>query len=307
MRVRACPLCDSRDADTLFEPEAAEFCATNWSYREDYRALLRLPPQATFPIVRCRKCELVYAKLLPDDAFLAKLYDEVIREDDCVKGSENRESYARRLRYVAELIELAPEGTHRALDYGSGLGVTSRILRSCGVETVAYDPSSLRRGYSGEFADIDEVNRGEPYGMVVFDNVLEHLPNPVRVVMDVGAMTIPHGVAYVSVPSYEREMLDRQIAAHRRREALDMTLNPWEHLNYFDLQHLDALMGIGGFERIESAGRVAPPNVGLRAEDSRVARLKNAVASLPRIGRYAVTGDVLASTEHAFYRRRSED
>lgn len=307
MRARACPLCGEDDAETLFEPEADAFCRTNWSYRPDFRALLGLPGQATFPIVRCRKCNFVFARLLPDDAFLAKLYDEVIREDDCVRGSENRESYARRLRYVAELIELAPDETLRALDYGSGLGVTSRILRACGIETIAFDPSSLRRGYSGEFADLEQVQQREPYGMVVFDNVLEHLPDPVRVVMDVGAMTVPHGVAYVSVPSYEREMLDRQIDAHRRGEPLDMTLNPWEHLNYFELQSLDALMGIGGFERIESASRVAAPNVGLRAEESRVARLKNAVASLPRIGRYAVTGDVLASTEHAFYRRRRDD
>lgn len=303
MRVRTCPSCGAGDAETLLEPETAEFCRTNWSYRPDFRELLQLPAGATFPIVRCRRCRFVYAKLLPDDAFLAKLYDEVIREGDCIDGSENRASYARRLRYVAEAVELAPEGTWRALDYGSGLGVTSRILRACGVDTVAFDPSALRRGYSGDAAGLDDVQARAPYGIVVFDNVLEHLPDPFEVVQGIAAMTVPRAVVFVSVPSYERAMVDRQIEAHRRGAALDMTLNPWEHLNYFDLAHLDDLMSRAGMRRIESAARPAPPNVGLRAEASRLARIKNAAASLPRIGRYAMTGDVLATVEHAFYRR----
>lgn len=302
MQPRACPLCDADEAETLAELEAAEFCRTNWTYDPRFRELLALPEPATFPLRRCTFCGFVYAGLLPDAAFLTKLYDEVIRGAECIEGSEHRASYARRLRYAAELIELAPAGP--ALDYGSGLGVTVRILRACGVEAVGYEPSATRRDYSGdEPATPEALAQRGPFAMFVLDNVLEHLPEPVETVERLAAMALPRAVAYVSVPPYEPAFLQRQLEAHRAGTPLDMTLNPWEHLNYFSLVHLDSLMEHGGFRRIPASERASTPNVGLRAERSPGARARNAAASALRLARYAAKGDVLATAEHAFYRR----
>ncbi len=84
-----------------------------------------------------------------------------------------------------------------------------------------------------------------------------------------------------------------------------MTLNPWEHLNYFTLEHLDSLMARGRFRRLAASVRVASPPVGLRAEGSIGARAGNALATTVRLARYVATGDVLATAEHAFYRREA--
>jgi len=306
MQPRACPLCCDPVGETLMELEAEEFCRTNWTYARDFRAMLALPARAVFPIHRCARCRFVYAALLPDAAFLAKVYDRVISEPDCLEGSENRNSYARRLRYAAELLELSPGG--RALDYGSGVGVTSRVLAACGVDSVAFDPSVLRRRYSETSGvnatdDIDEVRRQSPYAMFVLDNVLEHLPDPARVVEFLGSLAAAAAVAYVSVPAYEDDFLGRQVEAHRSGAPINMTLNPWEHLNYFTLGHLDALMMRGGFRRLSACDRTSSPPIGLRAEQSGRMRAQNGIASGLRLARYVVTGDVLATAEHAFYRR----
>jgi SAM-dependent methyltransferase len=306
MQPRSCPLCGEAAGQTLLELEADEFCRTNWTYAADYRAILGLPVRAVFPVRRCVRCGFVYAALRPDDTFLAALYDRVISEADCVSGSENKESYARRLRYVAELIELAPPG--RALDYGSGLGVTVRVLAACRIPAVGFDPSALRQRYSqaideGVTGDLEVVRRRAPYSMIVLDNVLEHLPEPVAVIEALGRLAEPGGIAYVSVPPYEGAFLGRQLDAHRRGAPLDMTLNPWEHLNYFTLVHLDALMSRGGFRRLAASERTAAPAIGLRAQQSRGARVRNALATGVRLALYAAMGDVLATAEHAFYRR----
>lgn len=292
-------MCGATDADPVLELEAAEFCRTNWTYSPDFRTLLGLEDRALFPVVRCRRCGFLFARLLPSDEFLHTLYDVVIREGDCIDGSENRSSYARRLRYVAELLDLAPAGM--ALDFGSGLGVTLRILCACNVEAVGVDPSALRREHNRDtVSSLDDAESRGPFAMVVLDNVLEHLPEPVAIVEKLATMCVPKAVAYVSVPSYEEPFVARQIEAHRRDEAIDMTLNPWEHLNYFSLAHLDRLMERGGFQRLTAS---TAPAIGLRPETEAVPRIKNSAASALRLARYAMTGKALASTEHAFYRR----
>lgn len=290
-------MCGAAGGDRVLELEAAEFCRTNWTYSPDFRGLLSLPERAVFPIVRCRQCGFVFAGLLPGDEFLHTLYDRVIREAECIDGSENRASYARRLRYVAELLDLAPAGP--ALDFGSGLGVTLRILRACNVDAVGVDASALRRDYSSDVvASLADAKPRGPFAAIVLDNVLEHLPDPAAVVNQIAGLSTANAVAYVSVPSYERPFLDRQIAAHRRGEPLDMTLNPWEHLNYFTLAHLDALMQRAAFRRVSLS-----PAIGLRSTTGAVPRIRNSAASGLRLMRYAMTGRGLASTEHAFYRR----
>lgn len=309
MRLRACPLCGSTDHETLLELEANDFCRTNWSYSPDFRAILGLPPRAMFPIARCRGCHMQFAALLPEDAFLTALYDRVIQRVECIAGSENRPSYARRLRYVAELIELAPPADPlRALDYGSGLGVTLRILGTCRIEATGYDPSAMRSEYVQD-RDLTVVGnphslRG-PFGIIVLDNVLEHLPDPAATMEMLREVSTPEAIAYVSVPPYEERFMQAQIERHGRGAAVDMTLNPWEHLNYFSLKHLDALLATGGFRRLRASERLHAPTIGLRAERTPFTRIRNVSASLLRLAGYALWGDAMASAEHVFYRRVS--
>src|SRR5688572_27343127 len=107
MTERACPLCGGLQARTVLELEAEDFCRVNPTYSRDFRSLLNLRSPAHFSIRQCIACEFVFAGQVPDQTFLETLYDRVIQRDQCVEGSENSPSYARRLRYVATLIDLA--------------------------------------------------------------------------------------------------------------------------------------------------------------------------------------------------------
>lgn len=307
-RVRNCPLCGSHDRELLLDLEAGQFCEVNSTYRVDFREVLGLPADARFPVDRCRSCGFVFARLLPSPAFLSKIYEQVIRQEATVDRVENVVDHGRRLRYLAELLPLATDQPLRILDYGCGLGVTVRLLRACGIEAYGYDVSPSRRAYassrSGVLYDWNAIAAASPYDAFIFDNVLEHFADPVSVVEQLGHLATPSCLAYVSVPDYGRVRLTSQIRAFRTGQPLDMTLNPWEHLNYFSLRHLETLMARANFKPIRASDRSGwSVNVGLRPNTAAARRIRNAAGSILRLARYVVSGRALESPEGAFFRR----
>jgi len=309
MPARPCPLCQSVENESVIDLEADEFCRTNGTYAASYRTMLGLTTPAIFSLVRCRYCAFTFSGTVPEPEFLTTLYDQVIRRESCIEGSENASGYARRLRYVAELLELAPSSqSFRALDFGSGLGVTTRILVACRVDSVGVDPSALRADYVTKagittFHSLASAAPHGPFSMLILDNVLEHLPSPRETITELSALMSKGAIAYVSVPSYEPERLTLEIAKRDAGHEIDMTLNPWEHLSYFSLLHLDQLMQFGGFLRLIARQRRHEPSVGLRAEAKPIPRIKNAAASSLRLAQWMITGSVSETTEHAFYRK----
>lgn len=310
-RVRACPLCGNERNSVAFDLEAADFCKVNWTYVTEFRSVLNLPAVARFPIDRCESCSFLFARYLPSQGFLSQVYEEVIRIMDCRAGSENPESRSHRLRYLAVLLETAAAQGRRpltALDFGAGIGVTLRLLDACGLEAWGVDPSQSRAAHAATagirvVSSIEEVGAEKSFDLLICDNVLEHLPDPVGALKALGGMVVEGGLAYVSVPDYGPSRVESQSTALAIGRAIDMTLNPWEHLNYFDLPHLDRLLSVGGFRRIHASLLAGPVQIGLRPEGSAGARLKNALASLLRLGKYAWTGRGVETTEFAFYRK----
>lgn len=306
--LRSCPCCGSSDGDLLFDLEAEQFCSVNWSYSTDIRQLLDLPLGARFPIYRCRGCRFVYARLLPPKEFLSCVYEQIILHEECLKGSENKTSYARRMRYVASLIDLAPrQESLRALDFGCGVGVTSRMLSCAGVETFGYDSSRSRADYVKSKAftivrDEQTISEHGPYDIIVCDNVLEHVSQPLQTAGFLASVGRSDAVLYVSVPDYEGPFIEQQLAAIRAGHAVDMSLNPWEHLNYFSLFHLDNLLAKHGFFPITATQLVGHVDIGLRPEASISMRLKNGMASMYRLSKYVVTGNSLRNVNGVFYR-----
>ncbi len=307
--VRRCPACGSEKRSTLFKLNAAQFCRANWTYSENYNELLELTGNESFPVDRCVTCGFVYARLLPSQDFLKLVYERVISFSECHAGSENAPGYARRMRYVATLLDLcaSKEDLH-ALDFGCGLGVTLRLLHSVNATVIGYDPSpvrtdSIRAPGVTVLRTLDEIERlQEKFDMVICDNVLEHVPEPLQTIKLIAALCKPGGVLFVSVPAYEDAFIKRQLEAIGKGEMIDMTLNPWEHLNYFNLLTLDRILLNAGFEAVKASKLSENVNIGLRPETTRLNRLKNSLASTVRMIRYIALGDTHRSVEHSFYR-----
>lgn len=307
---RGCPHCGSVQKDTLLELTADAIIRSNWSYRPEAAAAMVGPSDRQFPIVQCQACGFIYAGLLPDTAFIHRLYDAVIDGDATRAANLSRASLAQKMGDMSALFRIVPAATEpiRLLDYGCGFGPALEVLRNLpGVQALGYETSTVRlkelaaRGLPAT-GDLSHVSKHAPFNVVLLDNVLEHLPDPRATLEYVRGVCEPGAALYVSVPSISKETIAAQRIAVRSGDRVLMDINPWEHLNYFDLEHLDSLLRDFGMAPFGQSSFPDQVNIGLRASDSLVDRSKNAAASMLRLWRYVWGGEGLQSVNRRFYR-----
>lgn len=307
---RVCPLCSSERGRIILQLDASSIFAANWSYRPDQLESLGFSRDEVFPIMECTSCGFIYAGRLPDGALFEAVYDRVIDDVAARHGSFDLPGLAFRMDYLATLLRLLPANSESLsiLDYGCGFGPTLRLLdRIPTVSALGYDTSSLRvdelRTRNLRVTnDLAEVGRSAPYAAVILDNVLEHLPDPRAALAQISTWCDSSALLYVGVPGASLAHMGQHQAAHGRGEPLPMDINPWEHLNYFDLEHLDALLKEFGFLPLTRSQLPGTVNIGLRPEPSRLARFKNSMASLVRLLGYARIGDASPTVNSRFYR-----
>ena len=300
---RGCPYCGLEDIDILVSMSAKKIAEMNWSYHKNYSEMLGINESEKYPIVRCRSCEFVYAQLLPPRAFLAELYDNVITLDTDMARVLERKDLGRRFEYLSILLNLVHDhsDSHPILDYGAGYGQVSAILTSLGIRVVAYDTSERRTSRLKNVSSIvamdkEEIRRNGPYCAIICDNVLEHVSSP-RSLVDLFQETlVPGGILFVSVPSYEGKQINKSLSM------IDMSINPWEHLSYFDLQHLDGMMLDCNFVAVHNDEIGRNIDVGLRPEKDFYSKIKNGAASGARIVKYIFNRPIMESVSRRFYR-----
>lgn len=101
------------------------------------------------------------------------------------------------------LLKLFPQMqgvTH--LDYGGGAGYLSELLRGAGWDSRTYDP------YAGEHRTLPP---GARFQLMTSFEVFEHVPDPVRLLEDLGKMLDDDGVLFFST-----ELSDGRVERHKR-------------------------------------------------------------------------------------------
>ncbi|MGH2408585.1 MAG: class I SAM-dependent methyltransferase, partial [Candidatus Limnocylindrales bacterium] len=162
---------------------------------------------------------------------------------------------------LAALEGAAAEGLpRRALDVGCGTGELLRTLSAAGWDAVGTEParalaemgrsagSSISQATGSAYLRAWASRRGEPFAGVVLLNVLEHLPDPVALLIGLHHALLPGGRLVIRVPN---DFNPLQLAAQRALGG-----EPWwiaipDHVNYFDHASIAALVERVGFEVVQ--------------------------------------------------------
>jgi len=160
-----------------------------------------------------------------------------------IPGSSHDVLRRRILRMPAgrRLLDLGAAGGHL------GRAVRERCVFLAGVEPSGSVPSSSREGYD-DWRSTDALSAGSwpaPFDVVVCADVLEHLPEPERLLARISAWLAPGGTLLVSLPN---------VANVSVRAALLAGRFPYADRGILDRTHLRFYTRDSGHRLLENAG-----------------------------------------------------
>lgn len=182
-------------------------------------------------------------KTFNDSALHAQLEDREFHEG----------SWSDIATHITEVLN-KPLNQLSILDVGCGWSQALSFFASKGMDCYGFDPApeavsyGIGKGLKIEHAGIDHMNVfGEKkFDVVMLKNVLEHVPNPVEVLEEIGQVVLSKsGLIIIDVPN---EFNTFQTAGRDLHQLNDWWVAPPAHLNYFSKDTLVNLLEGTGYE-----------------------------------------------------------
>jgi 2-polyprenyl-3-methyl-5-hydroxy-6-metoxy-1,4-benzoquinol methylase len=210
-----------------------------------------------YTVLRCCVCTLRYLWPHPSDQEQEELYGETYfgSENSTQRGysgylaqADNlRATFRHRLPYLG-----TPRHQNRLLDVGAATGYFVEVARTKGWRAEGVEYSEWAARYANEVLGVP-VHHGtletvrfpsEAFSTVTMWEVIEHLPNPRRVLREIHRVLAPGGLLHLSTPD-----AGSLVARLSGKRWLGWRKIP-EHLFFFDLSSLDRLLTSEGFQVI---------------------------------------------------------
>jgi len=219
-----------------------------------------------FDLIQCSLCHLIQKRIT--DSYLAHVNEIYANNYELPGGGRNVNVEldvvsSREEKLVESLVELGiitKKG--KMLDIGTGAGYMisafSKYLESW--EFVGFDLSPTKenlvksngahRFYHGSLESIDEQ-----FDLILMNHVLEHVTDPLRILIEVKTLLKPNGVLVVIVPCYAITNTDFYFI---------------EHCSHFSPENLTLAALFAGFEITTSlSGRLGTVEIGFAARISK--------------------------------------
>lgn len=258
-RRSKCPACQSSEVIGLFE------CAFNRGtigqfVRRYYGIDPELLSDATFEVVRCANCTLLFQGWVGDDDLLNDLYGNWIND---VNHPSREGIYDALLRHPLESRDaheiltasyfLGKSPTElTTLDYGMGWALWARISLTLGCRSFGTDLSAARRSYAemhGVKTLTDKDIPVDHFDFINAEQVMEHVVDLHDVAFRLSAALRPGGILKISVPSADNlaPILGKLREGSFFSDKEIMPIQPLEHVNSFtkkSLHHLSRRFGL---------------------------------------------------------------
>ena len=258
-RREHCPVCEGRDAATLYEEDFSEgetraFLARYYQGRVPAEVLRGVP----FRLLQCAECRFIWQEFVLADAWSVELYETWISPLESLgkERMQKRAADANRRAQIALIgFLMAPDAPRnaRVLDFGMGWGSWCRLAAEAGFEAFGLELSPSRIAHAeglGLRVLRDLGSWDGAFAYVNAEQVLEHIVDPGQVLGTMRRILRPNGLVRIGVPD-GRKFLRR----HRRgvwRPSKDQ-VHPLEHINCFTPATLKRLARRAGFEPVPPA------------------------------------------------------
>ncbi len=192
----------------------------------------------------------MYADGIPEQAAFDSYYRDMSKYEEPIGLSPAELPYYRSV--VAAIAERLPDRGARLLDVGSAGGDALALFREAGYTNLTgFDPSPRCAEIARDRHGLRVINTpisqmpfvGEQFDVVMLSGVLEHLRDLRGTLLELSRLLSPTGVFWFGVPDA------RRFADYLESPFQHFSL---EHINFFTLTTLRALLGQAGFELFDS-------------------------------------------------------
>lgn len=243
------------------EPEAASSSRCPSCAREGKKVLVLPGGQrgSGYSLHCCAGCSLVYLQPVPTVAQLARIYSgeywaraSSVRKGGMIARLVSAFDKRRLAATIAPLLERLASGS-AVLEVGCGVGQLAGYLSQRGfhVEVTEIDQDLLdevraMHGLAGHCGSIEDVRPARTFDAIVFNNVLEHIPDPARALARVSELLVDGGLLFIEVPNIKS--LQFRLFGSRWYH-----LQVPDHLVHFSPATLAGLTAFRGFDTLSES------------------------------------------------------
>ena len=220
-----------------------------------------------FHIYRCNSCGTGFLNRPPHLAWLQSIYQysgqaltqSITLEDVLAREAEFPNCTVDAARMSRQADSFNHSGNVLAFDIGSGFGFYTQALRQLSYRTASINPGTYEnevfRELNGDVplpVMLENYEASGQFGIVMMSQVLEHLLEPDKAINKVSRMMVPGGVLACAVPNYHSFLV--KLLGTKDNACLWVP----EHVNYFSVKGLKALVESNGFRvvKVEQITRI---------------------------------------------------
>ena len=204
-----------------------------------------------FILKKCSHCQFIWQSNTPKNLFLKQLYDKIIDPKESFKKSkktslETIKNYQREITFIQNFHD---KKNLNILDFGAGWGTWLLAIKKQCPNIFALELSSSRRKFlKNKKIKLVNLNNTSNYKsffhVIKLEQVLEHVANLDRVILNLKKILIKGGILSIGVPNGKKEINKNVITIKKG------PIQPLEHLNCFNNKSLKLCLKKNGFRPI---------------------------------------------------------
>jgi len=207
-----------------------------------------------YDIVDDKKMGYIHIEPLPSEEDLQKIYEEEYYTQEKTEYIDNTIKdlawWQSIYRDKYETFETLTKG-RKLLDIGCGSGFFIKYGSEYGWDCIGVEPSKQAANYAiknnlnvkNKFFNKEDFTP-HTFDIIHLNNVLEHIPNPTKLIQDIYTLLKKDGLICISVPN---DFSPLQNMLWKNMEFQPWWLSPPHHLNYFTPKSLSTLLQNNGF------------------------------------------------------------
>lgn len=218
---------------------------------------MQLLAGATFTLVECTTCGLIYHAEVPGPSLSARIYDTWIDPQRArathraFRDTDSRLRFAREIMLAERRLRSDADVPMKVLDFGMGWGAWCTMARAFGCDVYGHESSPERIAHAKEQAipvlGWDEIEEHR-FDLINSEQVLEHVADPHAILEHLVAALAPGGMIKLSVPDgsdAKKRLAIGNWSAMDGPENL-LVLTPLQHVNCFTRRALVTLAARSG-------------------------------------------------------------